>query len=80
MNASTGRHLVESGERFFGHLFALLAGLVLMFSGVGMGVTIVLLPLGIPVGLIGLALFLWGLTLTARQRPAAEVDVDAGPK
>jgi uncharacterized membrane protein YhaH (DUF805 family) len=80
MNASTGRHLVQTSERFFGHVAAILVGLVLMFLGVGMGVTIVLLPLGIPVGLIGLGLFLWGLAVTVRRRPDQTTDLDAGPK
>ena len=80
MNASTGRHLVESSERFVLHLFAVVLGLVLMFSGVGMGVTIVLLPLGIPIGLIGLGLFLWGLAVIVRRRPDAAADADANPK
>ena len=44
-----------------GHVLAVAAGVVLMIAGVGMGVTIVLLPLGIPVGFAGLGVFLWGL-------------------
>ena len=77
MNASTGRHLVQTSERVIGHLAAVVVGLVLMFAGVGMGVTIVLLPLGIPVGLIGLGLFLWGLAVTVRQRPDGATDADS---
>jgi uncharacterized membrane protein YhaH (DUF805 family) len=80
MSASTGRHLVRTSERFIGHVAAVVAGLVLMFAGVGMGVTIVLLPLGIPVGLIGLGLFLWGLAVTVRRQPDGTTDADAGPK
>ena len=57
----SNRHLLEVGERFLGHTIAVMAGLVLMIVGLGMGVTMVLLPVGIPVGLAGLGLWLWGL-------------------
>lgn len=74
MNAPTGR-ILKSSEWFVGHVAAIVVGLVLMFSGVGMGVTIVLLPIGVPVGLVGLALFLWGMVLyTRRGRTEAPVD------
>ena len=39
----------------------LIAGLVLMIAGVAMGVTVVMLPVGVPVGFFGLFVFLWGL-------------------
>ena len=54
------QRLVSSGEWFLGHSAAIVLGLVLIFSGLAMGVSLVLLPLGIPVGLGGLLLFLWG--------------------
>jgi hypothetical protein len=41
---------------------AILAGVVLMVLGMGLSVTMVLLPVGIPVGLIGLGVFIWGMT------------------
>lgn len=79
MNAPTGR-ILKSSEWFVGHVAAIVVGLVLMFSGVGMGVTIVLLPIGVPVGLVGLALFLWGMVLyTRRGRTEAPLDRD-GPE
>ena len=43
------------------HLLAIVAGLVLMVLGLGLGVTMVLLPVGLPIGLIGLVVFVWGL-------------------
>jgi hypothetical protein len=61
MNASSHRSLLRASERFFGHVAAIVAGFVLMIVGISLGVTIVLLPAGIPVGLAGLFLFLWGL-------------------
>jgi hypothetical protein len=56
------RHLVERGEQFLGHTLAVALGFVLMIVGLAMGVTMVLLPLGVPVGLVGLLIFVWGLT------------------
>jgi hypothetical protein len=44
------------------HLAAVIAGLVMMMLGVGLGVTMVLLPVGVPLGLAGLGIFVWGLT------------------
>jgi hypothetical protein len=58
---ASGRRLLVMGERFIGHTLAVLVGFALMILGVGMGVTMVLLPVGIPVGLFGLFLFVWGL-------------------
>jgi hypothetical protein len=57
----SGRHLLVFGERILGHSLAAVIGFALMILGVGMGVTMVLLPVGIPVGLFGLLLFVWGL-------------------
>jgi hypothetical protein len=44
------------------HFGAVLAGIVCMVLGVGLSVTMVLLPIGIPLGLVGLGLFVLGLT------------------
>ena len=62
---ASGRHLLQTGERFLGHTIAVLVGLVLMIFGLAMGVTMVALPIGIPVGLGGLLLFIWGLCFAA---------------
>jgi hypothetical protein len=50
------------------HLLAVIAGVVMMVFGVGLGVTMVLLPIGIPLGLIGLMVFIWGLTPGMRKK------------
>ena len=55
---SPGRELARGA----GRLLAIVAGLVLMVVGLGMGVSVVLLPVGIPVGLVGLLLFVGGLS------------------
>jgi hypothetical protein len=65
---ASDRHPLESAERFLGHTLAVVAGLVLMIVGVGMGVTMVLLPIGLPMGLAGLLLCIWGLFWAAPSR------------
>jgi hypothetical protein len=70
---STTRHLAAAGGRMLGHVAAIVLGLALMFAGIAMGVTLVLLPLGVPLGLGGLMLFLWGLfSLPTRPAPPAD--------
>jgi hypothetical protein len=44
------------------HAGAVVGGTVMMVLGVGLSVTMVLLPIGIPLGLAGLGLCIWGLT------------------
>jgi hypothetical protein len=67
---ASARHLLQTGERFLGHTIAVLVGLMLMILGLAMGVTMVALPIGIPVGLGGLLLFIWGLCFAApRSQP-----------
>jgi hypothetical protein len=56
-----GKELVTGAKRFVGHVVAIVVGLILMIVGVAMGVTLLLLPVGIPLGLVGLGLFLWGI-------------------
>ncbi len=66
-NVSATRNLAKGAGAFAGHVIAVVVGLVLMIVGAAMGVTLVLLPLGIPVGLAGLFVFLWGLFGRAKQ-------------
>jgi hypothetical protein len=56
-----GRELAKGAGRLTVHVVALVVGVILMVVGLAFGVTVVLLPVGIPVGLAGLLLFLWGL-------------------
>jgi hypothetical protein len=46
---------------FMEHAAFVITGFVLMVLGLGLGVTIMMLPVGIVVGLIGLAMFVGGL-------------------
>jgi len=50
------------------HTAAILVGFVLMAIGLGMGVTVFMLPVGVPLGLLGLGMFLWGMFEHARRR------------
>ncbi len=65
---SVTRGVASLTERFFGRVGAIAAGLGLMFGGIGLGVTVVLLPAGVIVGFIGLFLFLYGLFAPAFRR------------
>ena len=59
--ASRGRRLLEKGEQVLGHVVAVAIGFVLMVVGLGLGVTMIMLPVGLVVGLVGVGLFVWGL-------------------
>jgi hypothetical protein len=61
-NKPVGSALAKGAGRLAVHVLALVAGMVLMVVGLGMGVSVVMLPVGIPVGLFGVLLFLWGLS------------------
>jgi hypothetical protein len=68
---STAKELAKGTELVIGHVLGVIAGLVLMLAGAAMGVSLVLLPVGIPVGLVGLGLFLWGLFGWASEKRTA---------
>jgi len=59
--SSTGREVAKGTGIFIEHLAVALLGVFFMIIGSAMRVSLVLLPIGIPLGLAGLALFLWGL-------------------
>lgn len=56
-NVITRRRLIGAFE----HVLAIVVGFVLMVLGLGLGVTMIMLPVGLVIGLIGLALFIGGL-------------------
>ena len=56
---------MQKGSQVLGHTLAIVLGVILMLAGLGMGVTMVLLPNGLPVGLAGVLLVLAGLTFRA---------------
>jgi hypothetical protein len=53
--------LTETGSNIALHTIALLAGVILVILGLGLGMTIWGLLLGIPIGLAGALLCFWGL-------------------
>ncbi|MHC4817856.1 MAG: hypothetical protein ACYTF8_07360 [Planctomycetota bacterium] len=68
----TMQDTVRVGENVLAHIVAIVLGLVMMIVGIGMGVTIMLLPVALPLGLVGLGLFIWGVTRDkARRRKQA---------
>jgi cbb3-type cytochrome oxidase maturation protein len=69
-HTSVGKELAKEGGRLISHVLALALGVILMIAGTAMGVSLVLLPIGIPLGLIGLAFFLWGLFGQAADKQA----------
>jgi hypothetical protein len=50
------------------HIAFVIVGFVLVVLGLGLGVTIVMLPVGLPIGLLGLAMVIGGLTVRINQR------------
>ena len=45
------------------HVFVVSVGFVLMVLGLGLGVTMIMLPAGILIGLVGFAMFVAGMTV-----------------
>ena len=56
-----GRKWLEIAETILGHVAAVVLGFILMVVGLGLGVTMVMLPVGLVVGLLGAVMFVWGL-------------------
>jgi hypothetical protein len=50
------------------HTAFVVAGFVLMVVGLGLGVTMIMLPVGLPIGLVGFAMFVGGLTVRMNER------------
>lgn len=48
-------------ETFAGHLAAVVVGFIMMVVGLGLGVTMIMLPAGLVIGLLGAAIFVGGL-------------------
>lgn len=48
-------------ESVLGHVLAVVIGFVMMIVGLALGVTMIMLPVGVVVGLAGAALFVGGL-------------------
>ncbi|MCY4637936.1 MAG: hypothetical protein OXG04_26160 [Acidobacteria bacterium] len=59
--AGRGRRWLAKGEQILSHVAAVVIGFILMVVGLGLGVTMIMLPVGLVVGLIGVGAFVWGL-------------------
>jgi hypothetical protein len=59
-SATAPRRLVDFFVGLFEHAFFVIAGFVLMVLGLGLGVTMIMLPVGLVIGLAGLAMFVGG--------------------
>ena len=60
-NTSTHHPWLIVTESVFGHLAAIVVGVIMMIVGLALGVTIVMLPAGLVIGLIGAAVFVAGI-------------------
>jgi len=63
------RHFLTKTGHFLGHVAAVVLGFVLIIVGLAMGVTMVLLPAGVVIGMLGVALVVGGVF--ARITPPA---------
>ena len=66
---SAGHDVAHAAGAFFGRVSAIVVGIILMVAGIAMGVSLVLLPVGIPLGFAGLLAFLWGVFPRPRATP-----------
>jgi hypothetical protein len=57
----THHRWLDVTESVAGHLAAIIVGLVMMIVGLGLSVTMVMLPAGIVIGLVGALVFLGGM-------------------
>jgi hypothetical protein len=54
------RPWVEASENVLAHLAAIVIGFAMMVIGLALGVTMIMLPVGLVVGLLGAAMFVGG--------------------
>jgi len=55
------RHIFGEVGRFFEHFAIVVLGFILMVVGLGLGVTMIMLPVGLVLGLLGMGLFVAGI-------------------
>ena len=55
------RSWIKTTESVLGHVAAVIIGFVMMVVGLGLGVTMIMLPVGLVIGLLGVAVFVGGL-------------------
>jgi hypothetical protein len=59
--AVLNRPWVRTTESMLAHMALLIVGFAMMVAGLGLGVTMVMLPVGLVIGLLGVAVFVAGL-------------------
>jgi hypothetical protein len=59
---------VRATESLIGHIAAIILGFVMMVVGLGLGVTMIMLPAGLVIGLLGAAIFVAGLFARTSDR------------
>lgn len=68
----THTHAVHDWFTGFGHFLehgvAVIVGLILMILGLGLSVTMIMLPVGLAIGLLGMGLFIGGLFANLDER------------
>jgi len=62
------RPWIKTTESVLGHIAAVIIGLVMMVVGLGLGVTMIMLPVGLVIGLAGVAMFIGGLFARIDQK------------
>ena len=60
-HAFANHHVAGLIGSFFGHVAALIVGFILMVLGLALGVTMIMMPAGLALGLLGFLIFLGGL-------------------
>ena len=55
------RPWVRTTESVLAHIAAVIIGFIMMVVGLGLGVTMIMLPAGVVIGLAGVAIFVGGL-------------------
>ena len=66
-NVTAPRRIVDALVGLFEHAFFVIAGFVFMVLGLGLGVTMIMLPVGIVIGLLGFAMFIGGMTVQIKK-------------
>ena len=66
-NVTAARRIVDFFVGLFEHAFFVIAGFVLMVLGLGLGVTMIMLPVGLVIGLLGFAMFVGGMSVHMKQ-------------
>jgi archaellum biogenesis protein FlaJ (TadC family) len=62
------RPWIKTTESVLGHIAAVIIGFIMMVIGLGLGVTMIMLPVGLVIGLAGVAMFIGGLFARIDQK------------